>query len=478
MFRAVIVAAVSTTAQAAEDRASLPQQIISCEECCARNGWDIVASVQIPGHSRNYAYLDEIAADCPPYADLLRIVRSGAVNLIVTAYYSRLWRTQELQSALMAVCRQHDVQVYSVAEGGALRPPGSGPVDSTSKFVASVHGYTAEHENEVRRERHASGMRKRIADGLHATNSGVAYGYRPVAGRRQPVVVEEREARWVRWIYERRAEGWGYMRIMGSLNDMGVPAPRGRGAWQYTTLHRMLQNDFYAGTVRFGDVSNPAGRHEAIIDGDLWRRVAAMNGRRAISRSGAVFPLSGLCRCGHCGWAMAYNRNGSARYLRCTQYSHTGGRVCVSNSQVAHPVEAAVMTLVRGLVADPATYWQQRQAQRHEDTARELAAVESEIESQRTRYQRLLDALEGGYIDLPTFGARAAFLDTAKLEARRDELRAAAHTTTTLAERLLSLRDVATRLDELADDELNRIYHLLIERVEPVRGEPPRVVLL
>lgn len=481
MFRAVIVAAVSTPAQATEDKGSIPHQIMSCEECCQRNGWEIVATVQIPGHSRNYVYLDEITADCPQYAELLRIIRSGAVNLVVTAYYSRLWRTQELQSAFMAVCHEHDVQVYSVTEGGSLRPPGSGRVDSTSKFIASVHGYTAEHENEVRRQRHESGMRNRILSGLPGNNGTTPYGYRPPPGPRQPPILDEREAYWVRWIFERRAEGWGGRRIVTALDDMGVPPPSGNSNWSHNSVTYILKNDFYVGVVRWGRYSNPNGLHEPIISMDLWRRAQVENGRRSTAYNKAVNQLSGLCRCGFCGRAMVYS--GYTRYpkreaLRCCRYLNSRGLHCTSNRHSVWRVEAAVKELIRELLADPETYWRQRQTQREEEMRNELAAVEAEIASLEKRYQRLLDALEGGYIDLPTFGARVVSLDTSRLVARRDELRESLARSEIQAERIVSLHDVADRLDDLSDEELNRVYRMLIDRIELRKGEPPRVILL
>lgn len=134
--------------------------------------------------------------------------------------------------------------------------------------------------------------------------------------------------------------------------------------------------------------------------------------------------------------------------------------------------------LIRELLADPETYWRQRQTQREEEMRNEMAAVEAEIASLEKRYQRLLDALEGGYIDLPTFGARVVSLDTSRLVARRDELRESLARSEIQAERIVSLHDVADRLDDLSDEELNRVYRMLIDRIELRKGEPPRVILL
>ena len=79
-FRACIVAAVSTPDQATDDKTSIPSQRKACGDVCQGRGWKVVGEVLIPGHSRDYHWLDEIIADCPEYGQLVRLVRSGQVD--------------------------------------------------------------------------------------------------------------------------------------------------------------------------------------------------------------------------------------------------------------------------------------------------------------------------------------------------------------------------------------------------------------
>lgn len=61
--RALIWAAVSTRPQAdEEEKFSIPKQIEDGEAMCKREGWQIVDILKVPGHSRDYRTLEQLAA--------------------------------------------------------------------------------------------------------------------------------------------------------------------------------------------------------------------------------------------------------------------------------------------------------------------------------------------------------------------------------------------------------------------------------
>ena len=123
MFRAVIVAAVSTPEQAAADRESLPEQLRDCREACERHGWRITREIVIPGHSREYWSLAELCADCPEYQELVDLVEAESVNLVVCMRLARLCRTVPLLTQLTDLCARHQAQIYAVREPQEPLPP-------------------------------------------------------------------------------------------------------------------------------------------------------------------------------------------------------------------------------------------------------------------------------------------------------------------------------------------------------------------
>lgn len=64
MKRALIWAAVSTRPQAnEEEKFSIPKQIEDATAMCSREGWQIVDVLKVPGHSRDYRTLEQLASD-------------------------------------------------------------------------------------------------------------------------------------------------------------------------------------------------------------------------------------------------------------------------------------------------------------------------------------------------------------------------------------------------------------------------------
>jgi len=80
------VAAVSTEAQAADDKSSIDVQLAECRQLCETRGWQVAREIVIPGHSRDYVWLHEIIRDCPQYAELVSAIEAGSADLVVVRH--------------------------------------------------------------------------------------------------------------------------------------------------------------------------------------------------------------------------------------------------------------------------------------------------------------------------------------------------------------------------------------------------------
>lgn len=302
-MRAVIVAAVSTGAQAAQEKYSIPQQLEVCRQVCDSHGWIVVATLSIEGHSRNYDWLHEIIRDCPEYGQLVKLIESRGIDLVVCRDYDRLWRTDALRAQLTALCRQHSVQIFSLNQPIEVRDREHLTIGSDSRLIVeAMSGVISQIENESRKRRHRLGMVARTRTGLHPC--APPYGYSKDG---DGLVVVPDEARWVRRAFEQRAEGYGLKLIAKELNERDIPSPAGK-RWCTSTVRRMLHRPVYLGYITWGDELVKA-RHEAIVDGDLWERVQRINERRAgwrFDRRELRHALSGLAICGFCGSRMVF----------------------------------------------------------------------------------------------------------------------------------------------------------------------------
>ena len=157
------------------------------------------------------------------------------------------------------------------------------------------------------------------------------YGYRKKVvreGKRKCYTLEPdpETAPVVKMIFEMYRDGLGMTRIADRLVALGIPSPDG-GIWSPSTIPRFLKNEHYIGkvvwnkrpttrTVQSGEViiGRPVshdylvyeGKHDAIIDMDLWNAVQERRGTIPPSPKNKTVqnPLAGLLFC-QCGKAMS-----------------------------------------------------------------------------------------------------------------------------------------------------------------------------
>src|SRR5207248_2483705 len=104
----------------------------------------------------------------------------------------------------------------------------------------------------------------------------------------------------------------------------------GGGAFDKTSLHRLLVNPLYAGKVRYKRELH-AGEHTALVEPEVFDRVQALlkrNGRTggAAVRNGFGAILKGLVRCAACGCAMTPSHSTKQRTRRYRYYVCTSAQ--------------------------------------------------------------------------------------------------------------------------------------------------------
>lgn len=200
-----------------------------------------------------------------------------------------------------------------------------------------------------------------------------SYGYQKDPADRNHLVIDPTAAQVVKRIFDLFEQGWGKIKIAKQLNGEGIPSPseykrllgeryhNGRKIdqttyWTYATIHRILQNQMYAGSMEQGRNYRPImhgkavqldrsdwtvipGTHEAIIRPDQWERVQALLRRRTrqLSFEQNQSPFAGFLRCGDCGRAMVKTKQAGGIYYSCGSYKRYGPTVCTKHS-ISHTV--------------------------------------------------------------------------------------------------------------------------------------------
>ena len=148
-----------------------------------------------------------------------------------------------------------------------------------------------------------------------------------------------------------------------ALNAEGVASPRGK-QWLKTTVHNVLLNEAYTGTLVWGtrakDGAPPVrveDAHPAIVSKRQFQRVNKLLGSRAPKkvhprRSASPYLLSGLLRCETCGKAMtaAEAKSGKYTYYVCHSLLKRGSGTCKTPRLNAKSFEKLIVDEIRANV--------------------------------------------------------------------------------------------------------------------------------
>jgi hypothetical protein len=191
-----------------------------------------------------------------------------------------------------------------------------------------------------------------------------------VDSEKRRLVVNEREAKTVKFVFKRFAEVGSALRVAKELNDKGITtkswmtkhgAFREGKIWHKMHVYRMLHSRTYLGEVIHKDNTYP-GEHEAIISKAAWDRAHAViteNTRVCAKHARTKVPalLRGIIRCGTCDRAMSPVSTGSKgkhyHYYNCGKASKHGHAACPVGSVSAGEIEGAVMVQLRTVFKAP-----------------------------------------------------------------------------------------------------------------------------
>ena len=332
--------------------------------------------------------------------------RAGLFDVLLVFTTSRFARDRDEATTAKAAYRKAGIPIYFVADriiSGAR----------TSALQEGISEVVDEHSNEERRFLIAGGMRTRQLDGRWV--GVVPYGYRPHMadnpdgsrtwdGTLEP---DPDEAPILRRIANLLLSDEPLRHVAGALNRDGARTRNGH-PWSVTTIRHIATNPIYAGrALRYRHVVParhyfPEGdehdgrqtlpiRVEPLLSPDEQVQIAGLIARRASHLGGGPatrYPLSGVVRCGKCGYRMTgvYAAHGERRYYRCAGRQKAG--VCDAPSAIADVIEQQFAEWLDGFRLRPD--WRERIAKQNASIARSGEAERrSRLEGQMARYRDL-----------------------------------------------------------------------------------------
>ena len=294
----------------------------------------------------------------PELQRLLADIRSGRINAVACTKIDRISRSLLDFYNLHQAFEEQGVEFISLEESFDTSSP-------AGRAMVKIALVFAELEREQTSARTRDKMQWRAEQGLW--NGGQLLGYDNEEGG---LVPNAEEANLVRLMFEKYLEMGSINGVTDFINEAGYRTKkylsrRGKvhGGTKYyvTNIKQILQNPVYIGKIRYkGEVY--AGKHQAIIDEELFREVnrnieihakPRRNFRRPMKHT---FILQGLVRCGRCGSFMTTKyctgSRGLRYYYQCTKNSHHGKKECDMRYVPAEELERLVIEKLREISMD------------------------------------------------------------------------------------------------------------------------------
>ena len=235
----------------------------------------------------------------------------GKIDLIVTKSLSRFARNTV--DALMTIRK-----LKAEGVGVFFQKEDINTLDSKGEFMLTLMSSFAEEESRSISDNVTWGKRKQFADGFYTVPFAHFLGYDRGIEKGE-FVINEHEARIVRFIYMLALEYYSPNSIATLLMELEIPSPSGKKVWQTSTVESILANEKYKGDARLqkkftvdfrtkkckineGELPQyyVTGGHESIIAPETWdavQQISLPEGQRLTRR----YPMSGKLVCGECG---------------------------------------------------------------------------------------------------------------------------------------------------------------------------------
>lgn len=456
-LRIGVWAAVSSKPQA--EKVSLGDQERQGREFAASIGGDVVTVYQT-AHTRDIIFYHDAEAQMDSYRQLREDVEAGRLDLLWCLDEDRLGRDPALGSQVFSLVEKSGAEIYVHTSPHVIGSKGTG-----HRYLHAIKQVRAGEDSALRVHRYRMGMRGRVLRGLHTGK--MPFGYEAIRDDAGQVTHAEftDDIGAVDLMTTLFLRGQPYMAIVEALNGSPWRSPTG-SRWWMSTVQNILNNDCYAGVVRFGELRAEseliparwdAATHAAIVRERLRRSRARGYHQQ---RSSA---LRGVAICKRCGRPMV--RASGGEILRCaTHYGQTGEK-CHPN----HVQESLVLEAVVGYLQEIVPEKLTEQLQGRDSGAglrREREAFEAKANALQAQRKRLALAYAAGKMAVDIYhetdGELLDQLDAAAARvATIDQIFDSLPDTKTVVLGIQELRDLLGRLRERAESDPVAVSTLL-----------------
>lgn len=340
-----------STEEQSENGYSIDEQERLLEEWCKKMGYVIYKCYSDRGIS------GKNIKDRPALKELLSDAKAGKFDMVISWKINRVSRKLEDVLKIVNLLEKNNITFKSYSEPFETDTP-------AGRMQFQMMALIGEFERGTIAQNVKMGMIAKAKSGNWC--GGRVLGYDLVPNNspeeekkgKNKLKINEKEAEIVRFIFNEYSKGKGYKAITNQINKLGYKTKKGND-FSVGSIRDILTNPVYIGEIRYNVRQNWSekrrrninpnpirvkGKHEAIIDRELWDKVQLIleskKGKPSRIYDGE-YPLTGILRCPKCGAGMVISRttntlaDGSKKriaYYCCGNWKNKGTSVCNSNT--------------------------------------------------------------------------------------------------------------------------------------------------
>ncbi|WP_415305846.1 recombinase family protein [Clostridium perfringens] len=420
-----------STEEQSENGYSIDEQERLLEEWCKKMGYVIYKCYSDRGIS------GKNIKDRPALKELLSDAKAGKFDMVISWKINRVSRKLEDVLKIVNLLEKNNITFKSYSEPFETDTP-AGRMQFQMMALIGEFGRGTIAQNVK------MGMIAKAKSGNWC--GGRVLGYDLVPNNspeeekkgKNKLKINEKEAEIVRFIFNEYSKGKGYKAITNQINKLGYKTKKGND-FSVGSIRDILTNPVYIGEIRYNVRQNWSekrrrninpnpirvkGKHEAIIDRELWDKVQLIleskKGKPSRIYDGE-YPLTGILRCPKCGAGMVISRttntlaDGSKKriaYYCCGNWKNKGTSVCNSNTIRVDKANEYVFKKIEELVSNEAMIKavvkniNKERKDKVKPAKRLLGDIDKELEKLDKRKRKIFEAYEDDILTKEEFQTR------------------------------------------------------------------------
>ena len=420
-----------STEEQSENGYSIDEQERLLEEWCKKMGYVIYKCYSDRGIS------GKNIKDRPALKELLSDAKAGKFDMVISWKINRVSRKLEDVLKIVNLLEKNNITFKSYSEPFETDTP-------AGRMQFQMMALIGEFERGTIAQNVKMGMIAKAKSGNWC--GGRVLGYDLVPNNspeeekkgKNKLKINEKEAEIVRFIFNEYSKGKGYKAITNQINKLGYKTKKGND-FSVGSIRDILTNPVYIGEIRYNVRQNWSekrrrninpnpirvkGKHEAIIDRELWDKVQLIleskKGKTSIIYDGE-YPITGIVICPKCGAGMVISRttntlaDGSKKriaYYCCGNWKNKGTSVCNSNTIRVDKANEYVFKKIEELVSNEAMIKavvkniNKERKDKVKPAKRLLGDIDKELEKLDKRKRKIFEAYEDDILTKEEFQTR------------------------------------------------------------------------